>query len=181
MFAGEGASLEQLEEFHRTGAFRAGMNSLIGVTHRHLQNALEFTCLIPAREAGMRRFCLWALGLAVMTLQKVYRNPHFTSGDQVKVSATHRSGDHPGDQSHSDKQPVPVFALQVRSQRTAAMARGYGDLDEHGRAGKRPGPAYAVENVGQKIASRYPTTTMANSDSRQAQNPLTAMVFRLIP
>ena len=86
MFAGEGASLARLEEFHRTGAFRAGMNSLIGVTHRHLQNALEFTCLIPAREAGMRRFCLWALGLAVMTLQKVYRNPHFTSGDQVKVS-----------------------------------------------------------------------------------------------
>ena len=86
MFAGEGASLYRLEEFHRTGAFRAGMNSLIGVTHRHLQNALEFTCLIPAREAGMRRFCLWALGLAVMTLQKVYRNPHYTSGDQVKVS-----------------------------------------------------------------------------------------------
>ena len=86
MFAGEGASLARLEDYHRTGAFRAGMNSLIGVTHRHLQNALEFTCLIPAREAGMRRFCLWALGLAVMTLQKVHRNPHYTSGDQVKVS-----------------------------------------------------------------------------------------------
>ena len=86
MFAGEGISLEQLEEFHRTHAFRAGMNALIGVTHRHLKNALEFTCLIPAREAGMRRFCLWALGLAVMTLQNLHRNPHFTSGDQVKVS-----------------------------------------------------------------------------------------------
>ena len=86
MFAGEGTSLHRLEEFHRTGAFRAGMNSLIGITHRHLQNALEFTCLIPAREAGMRRFCLWALGLAVMTLQKVHRNPHYTSGEQVKVS-----------------------------------------------------------------------------------------------
>ena len=86
MFAREGVGLERLEQFHRTSAFRAGMNSLIGVTHRHLQNALEFTCLIPAREAGMRRFCLWALGLAVMTLQKLHRNPHFTSGDQVKVS-----------------------------------------------------------------------------------------------
>ena len=86
MFAGEGDSLDQLEAFHRSHAFRAGMNSLIGVTHRHLQNALEFTCLIPAREAGMRRFCLWALGLAVMTLQKLHQNPHFTSGAQVKVS-----------------------------------------------------------------------------------------------
>lgn len=86
MFAGEGDSLERLEEFHLSAPFRAGMNSLIGVTHRHLLNALEFTCLIPAREAGMRRFCLWALGLAVMTLRNLYQNPHFRSGDQVKVS-----------------------------------------------------------------------------------------------
>ena len=86
MFGGRRFRLERLEELHRTRAFRAGMNSLIGVTHRHLRNALEFSCLIPAREAGMRRFCLWALGLAVMTLQNLHRNPHFTSGDQVKVS-----------------------------------------------------------------------------------------------
>ncbi len=86
MFGGRRFRLERLDELHQTRAFRAGMNSLIGVTHRHLQNALEFSCLIPAREAGMRRFCLWALGLAVMTLQNLHRNPHFTSGDQVKVS-----------------------------------------------------------------------------------------------
>ena len=86
MFADRRFKLEQLDQFHGTRAFQAGMNSLIAVTHRHLLNALEFTCLIPAREAGMRRFCVWALGLAVMTLQKLYQNPHFTSGDQVKVS-----------------------------------------------------------------------------------------------
>ena len=86
MFADRRFKLEHLDQFHGTRAFQSGMNSLIAVTHRHLQNALEFTCLIPAREAGMRRFCLWALGLAVMTLQKLYQNPHFTSGDQVKVS-----------------------------------------------------------------------------------------------
>ena len=86
MFTDRRLQVERLEEFHRTHAFAAGMNSLIAVTHRHLQNALEFTCHIPAREAGMRRFCLWALGLAVMTLQKLHRNPQFTSGDQVKVS-----------------------------------------------------------------------------------------------
>lgn len=86
MFADRRFQLERLDEVHRTHAFTAGMNSLIAVTHRHLQNALEFTCLIPAREAGMRRFCLWALGLAVMTLQRLHQNPQFTSGDQVKVS-----------------------------------------------------------------------------------------------
>lgn len=86
MFADRRTQFERLEEYHRTHAFTAGMNSLIAVTHRHLQNALEYTCHIPAREAGIRRFCLWALGLAVMTLQKLHQNPQFTSGDQVKVS-----------------------------------------------------------------------------------------------
>ncbi len=86
MFADRRLKLERLEDFHDSEAFRAGIHSLIAVTHRHLQNALEYTCLIPAREAGMRRFCLWALGLAVMTLQKLHHNPHFKSGDEVKVS-----------------------------------------------------------------------------------------------
>lgn len=86
MFADRRVQVERLEDFHRTHAFASGMNALIAVTHRHLQNALEYTCHIPAREAGIRRFCLWALGLAVMTLQQLHRNPQFTSGDQVKVS-----------------------------------------------------------------------------------------------
>jgi len=42
--------------------------------------------LIPAREAGIRRFCLWAIGLAVLTLQKINQNPGYTAGVQVKVS-----------------------------------------------------------------------------------------------
>ncbi len=86
MFADRRFQLERLEACHDSEAFRAGMRSLIAVTHRHLQNALEYTCLIPAREAGMRRFCLWAIGLAVMTLQKLHQNPRFTCGDEVKVS-----------------------------------------------------------------------------------------------
>jgi farnesyl-diphosphate farnesyltransferase len=78
--------LERLDEFHDTEAFRAGMEQLISVAHGHLRNAFEYTCNIPAREVGIRRFCLWALGLAVLTLRKICRNPGFTSGDQVKVS-----------------------------------------------------------------------------------------------
>ena len=86
MFADRRFRLERLDEYHRTHTFRAGMHALIGVTHRHLQNAIEFACHIPVRETAIRRFCLWPIGLAVMTLQKLYRNPYFTSGDQVKVS-----------------------------------------------------------------------------------------------
>lgn len=83
---GDGVDLERLEELHTSDAFRAGLNELIGNAHAHLRNALEYTALIPKREAGIRRFCLWAIGLAVLTLRKIHRNPEFRSGAQVKVS-----------------------------------------------------------------------------------------------
>ncbi|HEY8520778.1 MAG TPA: phytoene/squalene synthase family protein [Gammaproteobacteria bacterium] len=86
LFEPAGVSLERLEEHHTGEAFRAGLNELIGVAHAHLRNALEYTCIIPKREVGIRRFCLWAIGLAVLTLRKIYRNPAFRSGAEVKVS-----------------------------------------------------------------------------------------------
>jgi farnesyl-diphosphate farnesyltransferase len=78
--------LERLEAWHMQPVFRDGLNELVGVGHAHLRNALEYTCLIPKREAGIRRFCLWAIGLAVLTLRKIHRNPTFRSGSEVKVS-----------------------------------------------------------------------------------------------
>jgi farnesyl-diphosphate farnesyltransferase len=62
------------------------MRELVAVAHGHLRNALDYTLLISSQEAGIRRFCLWAIGLAVLTLQKINRNPEFTEGAQVKVS-----------------------------------------------------------------------------------------------
>jgi len=66
--------------------FGAGFRELVGVAHAHLRNALDYTLLIPAKEHGIRRFCLWAIGLAVLTLRKIEHNPRFTAGAQVKVS-----------------------------------------------------------------------------------------------
>ena len=66
--------------------FDAGMRDLIGVAHAHLRNALDYTLFIPSAETGIRRFCLWAIGLAVLTLQKINNNPGFTAGSQVKIS-----------------------------------------------------------------------------------------------
>jgi farnesyl-diphosphate farnesyltransferase len=86
VFKGSEFRLEQLEEQHLSTAFADGLNELIGVAHAHLRNAMEYTCLIPKRETGMRKFCFWAIGLAVLTLRKIHRNPAFTSGAQVKVS-----------------------------------------------------------------------------------------------
>jgi farnesyl-diphosphate farnesyltransferase len=44
--------------------------------------------LIPGKERGIRRFCLWAIGLAILTLRKIAHNPGFTAGAQVKVTRT---------------------------------------------------------------------------------------------
>jgi len=59
---------------------------LLGIAHGHLKNALHYTLLIPKKEKGLRKFCLWAIGMALLTLEKIRKKPNFTSGDQVKIS-----------------------------------------------------------------------------------------------
>jgi farnesyl-diphosphate farnesyltransferase len=86
VFAGGTMDLQRLEHWHMEPAFRDGLEQLLGIGHAHLRNALEYTCLIPKREAGIRRFCLWAIGLAVLTLRNIHRHPGFRSGSEVKVS-----------------------------------------------------------------------------------------------
>ena len=86
VFSRHGIDLANLSSDSNDPRFRAGMVELVAVAHAHLRNALEYTLLIPGREAGIRRFCLWAIGLAVLTLQKINQTPQFTSGAQVKVS-----------------------------------------------------------------------------------------------
>ena len=86
VFERRGINLDQLLNRRHEQAFRDSMQELIGIAHGHLRNALEFTLLIPAEESGIRRFCLWSIGLAVLTLREIHNNPHFMSGAQVKVS-----------------------------------------------------------------------------------------------
>ena len=86
VFSRYGVDLAQLSAQGGDARFHAGMVELIGVAHRHLRNALTFTLLIPGEETGIRLFCLWALGLAALTLRKIQTTPGFTAGAQVKVS-----------------------------------------------------------------------------------------------
>jgi farnesyl-diphosphate farnesyltransferase len=86
VFSRHGVDLARLTAEPYDPRFAAGMRELVAVAHAHLRNALEYTLLIPGNESGIRRFCLWAIGLAVLTLQKINRNPGFTTGAQVKVS-----------------------------------------------------------------------------------------------
>jgi farnesyl-diphosphate farnesyltransferase len=88
VFTRYGIDLGQLTSGHPDARFDAAMRELVGVAHAHLRDALAFTLLIPGKETGIRRFCLWALGLAILTLRKIAATPGFTSGKQVKVSRT---------------------------------------------------------------------------------------------
>ncbi|MDP8984043.1 MAG: phytoene/squalene synthase family protein [Pseudomonadota bacterium] len=86
LFSRHGVDLTRLAAEPFDPGFGAGLQELVGVAHAHLRCALDYTLLIPGEERGIRRFCLWAIGLAVLTLQKINRNPRFTAGAQVKVS-----------------------------------------------------------------------------------------------
>ena len=66
--------------------YRKGLSRLIGIAHGHLHNALRFTRILPSQETGLRNFCLWALGMAVLTLKKIKHNLDFNRSEQVKIS-----------------------------------------------------------------------------------------------
>jgi farnesyl-diphosphate farnesyltransferase len=83
VFSRHGIELGSLSK--ADGRFDAAMRELVGIAQQHLRNALSYTLLIPGKEAGLRRFCLWAIGLAVLTLRKIAETPGFTAGKQVKV------------------------------------------------------------------------------------------------
>jgi farnesyl-diphosphate farnesyltransferase len=86
VFSRYGVDLAQVSAEPFDPRFAAGFHELIGVAHAHLRNALDYTLLIPREETGIRRFCLWAIGLAVLTLRKIEQHPRFTAGAQVKIT-----------------------------------------------------------------------------------------------
>lgn len=86
VFAAENVDLARAQQPDQQAAVHRGMQRLIGIAHACLRDALSYVQQLPRSEPGIRRFCLWALGLAVLTLQNIHRRPEFRSGDEVKVS-----------------------------------------------------------------------------------------------
>lgn len=82
---GADIDLSSPDSRHRP-AFVEGLSTLVAVAREHLEAALEYTLLIPLRETGIRRFLLWTLGLAVLTLRRIHANPRFSRGEDVKVT-----------------------------------------------------------------------------------------------
>lgn len=86
VFLAAGFDLCSLAPGRADPGFVEGLNRLIAIAGQHLSNALRYILLIPAHETGIRRFCLWALGMAVLTLRRTYTTPAFGSGQEVKIS-----------------------------------------------------------------------------------------------
>ncbi|MCY3997306.1 MAG: phytoene/squalene synthase family protein [Rhodobacter sp.] len=94
-----------------------GIRELVGITREHLNDALRYVLMIPAYETGIRRHCLWALGMAVLTLRRIHATPTYHKGDDVKISR------------RSVKAVILVTNLTTRSDRAlkllfAALSRG---------------------------------------------------------
>lgn len=85
-FSASGFDLCTLRPGHNNPAFRAAFSELIGIAHEHLKNALRYTLRIPPDESGIREFCLWALGMAVLTLRKINGRLDFDDSSQVKIT-----------------------------------------------------------------------------------------------
>jgi farnesyl-diphosphate farnesyltransferase len=85
-FAEEGFDVADLTTGRNRLGFERGVRRLVGITHGHLGNALSYSLLIPKEETGIRNFCLWAIGLALLTLRKINKHLNYTNGSQVKIS-----------------------------------------------------------------------------------------------
>lgn len=109
IFADEGFDLRDMARGRNRRQFQVGIQRLIGIAHGHLRDALSYALLIPPREVGIRNFCLWAIGLAVLTLRKINRHLSYTDGNQVKISRA------------SVKGTVVVSRLAVRHDRVLKL------------------------------------------------------------
>ncbi|MCK8515171.1 squalene/phytoene synthase family protein [Methylonatrum kenyense] len=86
VFRAHSLDLETAERWHTLESYRDGIRFLVAVAYRHLQCARDYTLRIPAEETGIRRFCSWAIGMALYTLRNIAANTGFTTGEQVKIS-----------------------------------------------------------------------------------------------
>lgn len=66
---------------------RAVMQEMIAKAASHLDDALNYTLLLPRREVRMRLFCLWPLFFAIKTLLAADHNSDILSGERaVKIT-----------------------------------------------------------------------------------------------
>ncbi len=73
LFRAHGVDLATLGPGPPSAGFAAGIREMAAIARRHLDRALEYTLLLPPCETGIRRSCLWPLGLAALNLRRIHR------------------------------------------------------------------------------------------------------------
>lgn len=86
IFRQYGTDLTELASDDISDSMLQALGHLIGITRVHLENALHYSLLIPGHEKGIRRFCLWAIGMAILTLRNINHHRNFKSGREVKIN-----------------------------------------------------------------------------------------------
>jgi len=86
IFTETGFDLKNLTPESHDENFKKGIERLISIAHSHLCNALKYSQLLPTHETGIRNFCLWALGMAILTLRKIKHNLDVINSKQVKIT-----------------------------------------------------------------------------------------------
>jgi farnesyl-diphosphate farnesyltransferase len=79
-------AMKDITAYRNDTCYQAGLEHLIAIAGMHLRDALQYTLLIPAKEKGIRRFCFWTLGMALLTLRKINKHRDFAAGQEVKIS-----------------------------------------------------------------------------------------------
>lgn len=128
VFAAAGIDPADIDSPALKGRVSEVFNRYVGIAHACLRDALTYVSYIPPEEAGIRRFCLWAIGLAIMTLRKIHRNPGFRSSEQVKVSrrTLRLVVGACNTFSRSNRALGTIFSMAARG---VPLARGYGAKD----------------------------------------------------
>ena len=87
VFQQEGIDLAEVDPSVKNDpAILRAQTSLIRTAGMCLKDALEYTLTIPAKEKGIRLFCLASLGLAVLTLRRIYKRRGYQSREEVKIT-----------------------------------------------------------------------------------------------
>ncbi len=86
IFSKYNIDLQDLSNHCSNPDFHLGVRELVVIAHEHLQDALHYTLMTPKVEQGYRNFCLWAIGMALLTLKNIHKQPDFQHSSQIKIS-----------------------------------------------------------------------------------------------
>lgn len=92
IFLAAGVELENLPEERGNPGFAVALSQVTGIARDQLDAAVEYIRLLPAGEAGIRRYCLWAVGMALLSLRRIHANPHFCGEKEVRITRSQVRG-----------------------------------------------------------------------------------------